>query len=358
MKKHVSIFLQLRRFRRRLKSNEKQRQNRIRRYKERDLKNHYEKIGNEITSLADAYDKLLPRNLQYLLAEPQSPFYLKKLEKIEYKEEQILLMPKVFSIIDNPEKSFELIKRLVSIFVYQACFKLTIEYKECDRTDLLTHILMDAILKDMSTFFDRCVQVNAQRFFNLTKIHGRYIGKENLKRMINSVGSPVVLLNRKYSYHNVMSYNLRCLDGMMAQSKVGAQQDYDATTLLLYVNKCLGRLNKQLTRDALRELGVIVSEAIINAEEHSSLKYRYLVGYFEETNEKEGNHYGMLNIAIFNFGQTIYEKFKHPKQPINEKAAKSMESLSSLFLRKGLFILPRMNLQKKRYGHYMHYKEE
>ncbi len=337
MLKEISIYLQLRRFRRRLKSKEKQKQNRIRHYRERELKNHYGKIGEEITSLADAYEKLLPRNLQYLLAEPQSPFYLKKLSKIDYDEEQILLVPKVFSIIDNPEKSFDFIRRLVSIFVYQACYKLTIEYKDCDRTDLLTHILMDAILKDMSTFFDRCVQVNAHRFINIKKIHGRYIGKENLKRMINSVGSPVVLLNRKSSYHNVMSYDLRCLDGMMAQSKIEAQQDYDATTLLLYVDNCLKRMNKQLTRDALRELGVIVSEAIINAEEHSSLKYRYLVGYFEETSEKESNHYGMLNIVIFNFGQTIYEKFKCPEQPINEKATKSMESLSSLFIKKGLF---------------------
>lgn len=66
MAKKASVYLQLRRFRRRLKSKEKQKQNRIRLYQERELKNHYDKIGEEIISIADAYEKLLPRNLQYL----------------------------------------------------------------------------------------------------------------------------------------------------------------------------------------------------------------------------------------------------------------------------------------------------
>ena len=94
-------------------------------------------------------------------------------------------------------------------------------------------------------------------------------------------------------------------------------------------------MNKSLSRDALRELGNIIGETIINAEEHSSLRFRYLVGYFEETEDQAGLHFGILTLAIFNFGQSIYEKFKNPIAPINEKAKESMQALSSLFIKKG-----------------------
>lgn len=337
MKKEPSIFLQLRRFRRRLKSKEKKKKNRIRRLERRVREKGLRQQGSLITSLDAAYQELLPRNIKYLLEDPTSPFNISKLTEPKYEETKTLVVPKVLSIIDNPKESYEFLRQLVLVFYYQACNEISIDYKNCDRLDLLTQIVLDAILLDISQFLDATAILGLGKLVNVTQLSGHYQGKEQLKKVINSVGSPVVLLNRKASYKNVLSYNLRCLDGLQARDKVDAQQEYDATTLLQYVNRCLSRMNKSLTRDALRELGNIIGETIINAEEHSSLRFRYLVGYFEETNDPSGSHYGLLNLAIFNFGQSIYEKFKTPLEPINEKAKASMQALSSLFIKKGLF---------------------
>ena len=255
MKKQVSIFLQMRRFRRRLKSKEKQKQNRIRRQQKRASKNYLKKLGSQITTLHDAYAELLPKNLRYLIGEPKSPFYIKKLSEFKFEPKKTLLVPNNFSIIDNAKESYGFLRDLVSVFYYQSCSEIEIEYKNCDQIDLLTQILLDSILQDISTFMDTVAILGIERIVNITQLGGKYFGKEKLKRMINSVGSPVVLLNRKVNYTNVLSYNLRCLDGLQSRNKVDAQQEYDATTLLQYVNKCLSRMNKQLTRDALRELG-------------------------------------------------------------------------------------------------------
>ena len=337
MKKGPSVYLQLRRFRRRLKSKEKQKKNRIRRQERRAREKGLRRLGASITTLDAAYQELLPRNIKHLLQDAASPFNISKLTEQKYEATKKLAVPKVFSIIDNPKESYELLRQLVSVFYYQSCDEISIDYKDCEKLDLLTQIVLDAILLDISQFMDVASILGLGKLVNVTQLSGHYQGKEQLKKVINSVGSPVVLLNRKASYKNVLSYNLRCLDGLQARNKVDAQQEYDATTLLQYVNRCLSRMNKSLTRVALRELGSIIGEAIINAEEHSSLRFRYLVGYFEETNAPSGSHYGLLNLAIFNFGQSIYEKFKTPLEPINEKAKESMQALSSLFIKKGLF---------------------
>lgn len=337
MKNQTSIYIQMRRFRRKLKSKEKRKKRGIAKQKQQASERALSDYGKSIKTISQAYKELLPRNLDYLINDTKSPFNIKKLKTFKYEPKKTLKVPQVFSIIDNPSQSYGFIRDLVSVFYYQSCTEIEIEYEDCESIDLLTQILMDAILQDISTFLNRAALIGVSRIINVTRLSGKYYGKEKLKKMINSVGSPVVLLNRKVNYKNVLSFNLRCLDGMQSRNKVDAQQEYDATTLLLYVNNCLKRLNKQLNRNALRELGSIIGETIINAEEHSSLRYRYMVGYFEETNDSQDKHYGILNLVIFNFGQSIYEKFKTPLAPINEKAKESMQQLSSLFIKKGFF---------------------
>lgn len=337
MIEEVSQLLKDKHFRRRLRSKQKQKRRRIAKQKKREAAKRLKLIGTTITTLGQAYQELLPRNLRYLLEEPQSPFCVSNLSATEYEQKKTIRIPQTFSLIENPKESYDTLTLLVSCFYYQSCFEIELEYEDCDKIDLLTQIILDSLLQDISLFLHSLSRLGISHLVNVTRLSGKYLGKEKLKKMINSVGSPVVLLNRKVDYNNVLSYNLRCLDGLQSRKKVDAQQEYDATTLLLYVNKCLKRMNKELNRAALRELGSIIGETIINAEEHSTLRFRYMVGYFEETDEQPDNHYGVLNLVIFNFGQSIYEKFKNPLTPINEIAKNSMKDLSSLFIRKGFF---------------------
>lgn len=104
------------------------------------------------------------------------------------------------------------------------------------------------------------------------------------------------------------------------------------------MNKCLERVNKTLNSKALREMGYVVGETLINAEEHSSLNYRYMIGYFEECND-DSKHYGVFNLVIMNFGQSIYEKFKYPidEVKLNTECLSRMQELSDAFTKKRWF---------------------
>lgn len=102
-----------------------------------------------------------------------------------------------------------------------------------------------------------------------------------------------------------------------------------------YVLLCLKRSNKTLTAKAEDNLYKVIGEILINAEEHSDTDKRYSIGYFQENNEKGDE--GVFNLVIFNFGQTIYEKFKSDTCP-NQKAVQEMKALSETYTRKKFFM--------------------
>ena len=192
---------------------------------------------------------------------------------------------------------------------------------------------------DIDKYHRLCKKASLEKYINWAAVGGRNYYDDSIGRMINSVGSPSILINRKVSYKEIIPFRLRCFDGINASSQTkSAQKEIDATIVLEYVNDCLKRMNKSLNQSALRELGCVIGETLINAEEHSSLNYRYMIGYFEECKD-DSQHYGVFNLVIMNFGQSIYEKFKYPQnmEKINTKFLDKMGVLSEKFTKKRLF---------------------
>ena len=76
----------------------------------------------------------------------------------------------------------------------------------------------------------------------------------------------------------------------------------------------------------------MVGEILTNAEEHSSLKKWHIIGYLSQ----EGiSGPGQCQLAIFNFGKTIYETLT--EQDACDIVRGQMEKLSDLHERKGFF---------------------
>ena len=341
MKNHwVSPFLMERRFRRRIKSERKKEQRERIRNAEAENERKYKNISSNIRSYQDALQYFLPRNLKYLIfSEKNSPFYVNKLKRDEYRDLVVISVPEVFSIIDNEGESYSFLKRVASVLLFQTCKDLILDYTKCQNIDLLSQIYLDAILSDYCKFMKICKKANVDSFLNVHSIGGRNMKNDEVRRLLNSVGSPAILVNRYVTYDGVKPYRLRRFDGECVNvNSRKAQKEIDTTTLLDYVNECLSKVNKSLTNEASQNLGYVIGETIINAEEHSSLHYRYLIGYFEEYNEGE-KHYGLLNLVIMNFGQTIYEKFKTPQEGtrINERCVEQMKSLSNEYKAKNRF---------------------
>lgn len=94
-------------------------------------------------------------------------------------------------------------------------------------------------------------------------------------------------------------------------------------------------MNKTLTGTAETNLYKVIGEVIQNADEHSNTNDRYSIGYFERTQTTNG-HFGIFNLAILNFGNTIYETFTNPECQ-NEKVVNQMKELSKKYTSRKLF---------------------
>lgn len=299
----------------------------------------YRLIGKGVHSYEDALSMFLPKNLAYLTGEEKSPFYIKKLEKKSKKKIGIFIIPKYFSMIENSEDSIGVLRSIVAAFMFQTYEEFWLDYKNCVTVDLPTQVFLDSILLDIDEFIKSCKKANIYKYVRLSSVGGKNIDNQNVVRLLYSVGSPVELINKQVAYKDIIPYRLRRFDkDKLSINSALAQKEIDTTTLLDYVNSCLSRVKKNLSRETSMDLGYVIGETLINAEEHSSLKYRYLIGYFEECNQ-DGKHFGLLNLVIMNFGQTIYEKFKYPIEniPINADCLSKMKQLSDQFKSHSLF---------------------
>lgn len=302
----------------------------------------FREMAKNVTTYNQAVNIFMPKNLKYLISYEKSPIFVKEAVSSRVVKVAIIRLPKCFSILSNPKETYDAIKSIVNYLVCQKCSELWIDYCNCESSDLITQIFLDSILRDWDIFIDRCIRANLVQFIKVGSIGGRNYFNPSIQRMLNSVGSPTILLKRHIDYNQIIPFNLRFFDHDEHRDiELGAANEVDTTLLLEYVNKCLNRICRELTDDAADALGTVIGETVINASEHSSLKSRYMIGYFEDLSEEntESKH-GILNLVILNYGQSIYEKFKYPKEPadVNYECIKQMKELSDLYVRKGFFI--------------------
>ena len=343
MTKEPSILLQQRRFRRKLKEKEKRKQRRIASAKQFAIDADYRNIGKKVKNYSDAIAEFLPTTLSYLSVCKDSPLYIQNLKQPQYTEDANLMVPKNFSLVDNESETSTFLQTVTAILFWQACRTLRLDYVNCIFCDLATQIILDSILKDYDKFIHRCerASLNLNRIgIKISSIGGNHIYDKSVQKLIHSVGSPVVLKNESSLHRSVEPYKLRYFEAREASKLAkSGQKEIDSTTLITYLDSCLARLNKQLSSDARQDLGYILGETLANAEEHSSLHSRYLIGYFEESKDTT-RHYGLLNLVIMNYGKTIYEKFKYPEEsiPFNTRCQEQMKGLSDSFHSRNIFI--------------------
>ena len=341
-KHQVSLFIINRRHRRSLKSIYKRKKRReLHNCRMAQLSIQEKIISKSIKTLNQAIELLMPIHLKYLLNNDNSLFNKHKLKSTKYKKVRVLKIPRVFSILENADESYRFIKELITIIYYQSCKELWFDYKNCTFCDLPTQVFLDSILIDNDKFIKRCQKINISQYLKISSIGAININDSKLQQMINSVGSPVELINRKIKFPNIIPYKLRHFSKETAswQKSLG-QKDIDTSDLIQYVIDCLSRFQQTLTQAARQELGNVIGETISNAEEHSSLHNRYLIGYMQENTEAK-SHCGLLYLVMMNTGKTIYEKFKYPEEgkEINQDCLMKMKLLSDKFKKKS-FLRP------------------
>ena len=334
-RKNIEFNVSQKRFRRRLRSKEKLKNLRRRRYLE--FVNAKKLIDSTDTN-EQSSDKFIPVNLSYLLSCEDSDFHIDKITKNIPNNNGNFKVPKEFSIVDYPKESFKFIKEVLGALITQKYPIVNIDYSECIRLDLGAQVFFDIILKDVIKFFKRCEPYKKLRP-KVKEINGINVRDKNVQKLLFSVGSPVIHTNKQINFSDIVSYKLCVHDREVNGDpiKIREQKDLDTTKLVDYVINCLKTLNRTLTPDRLDDLSTVIGEILINAEEHSTTKHRFSIGYFHEINE-DGKHYGVFRLTILNFGKTIYEKFKDPDCP-NKDVVKKMRALSEQYTKKKFFII-------------------
>lgn len=296
--------------------------------------------AKDIFSFSDTIRHFLPVNLRYIINCNHGVFSLDRLSQLFKHVNGKVNIPRNFSIIDNPNESYEVIQNVISIFLSQKCKFLKLDYSKCESIDLVTMVFLDAILKDIDKYWKLCNRASIGHYCKLKEMGGYNYENTEILKMINSVGSPDIIINRHSTYSDVIPFRLCCFDSHNAtKEKKLTQKEIDTTQVLEYINKCLNRYHKTLSAEATREMGFVVAETLINAEEHSSTGYRYMIGYMEEYKDKSHRHSGVFNLVIMNFGQTIYEKFKNEDSvsEINQECVRQMMELSEHYTKRRLF---------------------
>jgi len=332
-RKQIELTIGLKRFYRSLKSKEKLSKKRRSKYLQHIATRA--KTGGDI-SYENLVKQFLPINISYLLACEKSGFHIEKLAKLRIDNDGEFLVPKEFSIIDFPKESYKFIQEVTAALIFQKYQIVNIDYKNCIRADLGAQVLLDIILKDIITFFKTLRQIRS-KYSQVKEINGTNFKDDGIKKLLFSVGSPAIHMDKTVHFKDIIPYKL-CIhdrESHIDPIKIIEKKDIDTTTLVEYVLDCLKRLNKKLTPEKLDDLCIVISEILINAEEHSSTKYRFSIGYFHEIQE-DGKHYGVFRLAILNFGNTIYEKFKDPNCP-NTHIVSKMKKLSDSYNKRNIF---------------------
>ncbi len=290
-------------------------------------------------SIDNIIDKYLPSNIMYLFTEANSPLNLNLIKKHSASFDGIYKVPITFSLIENADESYKFLQSLTAALAYQRNRKIIIDYKECKKITLEAQVFLDIILKEMITFYRRCERIPKYSPY-IEEIKGSNTINNDIKKILYSVGSPAIHANKYIKFPEVIPYPL-CIHKVEDENiKQIEQKDLDTTALVEYVIACLNRMNKSIAQEKLDDLCTVIGEILINAEEHSTTKFRFSIGYFEEK-EIDNIHVGVFQLVILNFGKTIYEKFKDPDCP-NQDIVERMKDLSHSYTQRNF-------LQKKRF---------
>lgn len=322
----------LKRFRNRIK------RARLKQLRRRNRSVNYQKVIENLGrsfSPEQYFNKTLTPIIKYLVFGENSCFSLEKLKQCSVPYYGKYIVPKQFSIIDRPKESFEFLQILLAGLLLQPHDVISLDYSKCESVDLGAQVLLDILLKDGIEFYKKCRSNGIP--VRVKKIDAINIYNKNIGKMLFSVGSPATIKNRVLHFKDIIPYRL-CIHNRAKYDdilKIREQKDIDTTTLVDYVLACLNRLNLKLSPEKLDNLCTVIGEILINAEEHSTTKYRFSIGYFHEVNNSD-SHYGIFRLAILNFGETIYEKFKSDRCG-NIEMQKRMIELSSKYKKRNLF---------------------
>jgi hypothetical protein len=270
--------------------------------------------GVSLAVNADPSDKSIVRQLLF------GPGQLKKMQ-----------LPTVFSLLDAPEQTSQFLDTLLAYSAAHSIRYISFDAKGC------TNIGLDALVA-MSVFVLRARRRRKEKA--QLNIGGSWPTDLSMQIMFKASGIPHHLgipAADLTPEQEKLVHRCELFSGPAVRQRFAlARQRNEATeSVRKYFDGCLRTVGFALSHKGKTRLDQLISEVIGNAEEHGGPWHT--IGHWQASDTVEGQRYGVCHIAMFNFGNSIYESFLTDDASPN--IVEQLRSLSDLHTKRGWFEL-------------------
>ena len=194
--------------------------------------------------------------------------------------------PRVFSFIENPEQTISTLEHLARSSRDTRVEEIRIHHRRCETIDHCAEAVATVLAGEAYREHRK-------------NLRGRPPENPELRRMVYAVGMPSVLGITQPTEEFIV-YEVR--RGKRELSDYTTTAENATRDLVNYIDKCLGTLGFGLAEPARRRYSNLVSEAINNAEVHSTRPDWWVAAYYRI---EEGQRSGSCHITIFCFGESL-----------------------------------------------------
>lgn len=236
-----------------------------------------------------------------------------------------LRIPKSFSFSSNPTETLETIKMLVGMYTNPKVDTIYIDHNDCNELDLGASLLMDAIIFEID-FRRKLIKSPISFKGQFKHTHGN-IENESVVELLICSGvlkhlgvygdkplPPEVQILDFYDQYIKRHKNINHAD---AGQKVAD-----------YFNRCYESCNFQISEKGRNKLTDLVSEIVLNCENHSGKSKRWFCqGHFHMLpNRRNDGRLGVCQLSIISIGNTFYQSIvKCGTTYINKKLNKQFK---------------------------------
>ncbi len=283
------------------------------------------KKRNEVQNQAKARRsrRRLTETLLKLSHQAREYEYIKKLSKncrgyLHITKNVNVSLPKKFSLIETPEKSLEVISKLLMYGRKRRNFELMVDHRNT------TSDYSAISLLTFCTHF--LAKRTALRRNRRPAWGGVYPDNKQQQRLISAVGMAsmdmTIDIGEKADKFKDRSDYVHFKRDSHRESEVAFGSQSLTTRTIMdfeeYLNECLAKCNLQLSQTGSADIGEYIGEILDNVEWHSGDDLWYVRGYLDGTINNPS-----CELVIFNFGQSIANSFKN--LPENHFARKEID---------------------------------
>lgn len=242
-----------------------------------------------------------------------------------------ILIPKIFSLIENPDISLNTLEQIAQATRDKKIQELFLDHSQCDILDIDASAIMDILIVDAKKEWK--IKNHAVNLHGLySKVNPKVNEILKITGLIKHIGhsdSDTVPMDTKTQYKIFDLYKGTKTEEPNPYRSTEAE--HVTTKLTKYFDEILQKSDRELNSDGKNYLSSLIGEVIDNAEQHSDNKTWYVIGYMDELKNKTGR----VNITILDFGNSIHKTIS--EADLVPETKKNIEQLIFKHTTKNLF---------------------